>query len=139
MSGKLGALVVAAAMVAIMQLVLHFDMAKGSKNYVSTNMCQATAGPSNRLLINYYPSGRTLHTGDTLQFIYDMNTHNVVGVGRMGYRWCDGGKGKEYNSGNDTIKLINGMNYFICTKLITTPGNQNMCDGYQMKIAVHAK
>ncbi|KAL3626237.1 hypothetical protein CASFOL_029786 [Castilleja foliolosa] len=136
MSGK-GALDVAAAMVAIM-LVLHFDMAN-SKNYMVGNKDGVTSAygwTAKSPAATYYPSGIGLRTGDTLQFIYYKEVHNVVGVGPTGYKNCDGSNGRKYKSGNDIIALKQGWNYFICTT--RTRKNGNMCHAYAMKIAVNA-
>ncbi|KAL3641340.1 hypothetical protein CASFOL_016308 [Castilleja foliolosa] len=129
-----GALVVV-AMVAMM-LVLHFDEAKAT-NYVVGKKDDFYGWTAISYSSSYYPSGATLRTGDTLQFIYVKDIHNVVGVGKTWYQNCDDSNGRKYKSGNDTIPLKQGWNYFICTTKIRTT-NENMCSKYNMKIAVKA-
>ncbi|KAL3626236.1 hypothetical protein CASFOL_029785 [Castilleja foliolosa] len=131
--------IVAAATVAIM-VVLHFDEAEAAAiNYVVGNEKGVTSvygWTANSPSVDYYPSSFDLNRGDTLQFIYNKDVHNVVGVGQNRYDTCNGSKGTEYTGGNNTIMLKPGMNYFICTK----PGNStgNMCKAYTMKIKVNA-
>ncbi|KAL3641338.1 hypothetical protein CASFOL_016306 [Castilleja foliolosa] len=131
-----GALVVA-AMVAIM-MVLHFDEAKAT-NYKVGKQDDSYGWTAISYSSSYYPSGATLRTGDTLQFIYVKNIHNVVRLGKTGYENCDDSIGGwKYTTGNDTIPLRRGWNYFICTTKISNT-NENMCSKYNMKIAVNAE
>ncbi|KAF3445581.1 hypothetical protein FNV43_RR10757 [Rhamnella rubrinervis] len=80
-----------------------------------------------------WPLGKTFQAGDVLVFNYNPLIHNVVKVGKAGYVTCLASPcAKVYRTGNDSIKLEKGINYFICT----TPG---LCLYSRMKIAVLAE
>ncbi|XP_058727716.1 basic blue protein-like [Vicia villosa] len=81
--------------------------------------------------VQNWPSGKSFKAGDTLVFKYDPRVHNVVKVNQNGYNSCVASGGSPpYKSGNDSITLAKGANYFICG----VPGH---CDLGQ-KIAVNA-
>ncbi|KQK13600.1 basic blue protein [Brachypodium distachyon] len=78
-----------------------------------------------------WPRGKRFRAGDVLQFKYGRGAHNVVAVNAAGYKSCSAPRGaKVYSSGNDSVKLSRGTNYFICS----IPGH---C-GAGMKMAVTA-
>ncbi|KAK4339946.1 hypothetical protein RND71_041408 [Anisodus tanguticus] len=82
-----------------------------------------TLGASN------WPNGKTFKTGDILVFKYPKGVHNVVIVNKANYDNCNA-SGKTFSSGNDSISLGKGTNYFICG----IPGH---CSG-GLKMAVTA-
>lgn len=60
-----------------------------------------------RLLINMFDV--------IVVFTYPFGKHNVVPVNGVEYDYCGHAiDSKVYRSGNDTIKLKSGSNYFIC-------------------------
>ncbi|KAL6964360.1 hypothetical protein U1Q18_035415 [Sarracenia purpurea var. burkii] len=77
-------------------------------------------------------NGKRFRAGDILMFHYSPQAHNVVAVNKGGYDSCNApaGASKFYSSGSDQIKLVKGLNFFICT----FPGH---CQS-GMKIAVSA-
>ncbi|KAE9602894.1 hypothetical protein Lal_00049401 [Lupinus albus] len=96
------------AMVALMFLVLHSEMAHAATY---------TVGDANGWTFNIagWPRGKRFRAGDTLVFNYSPGAHNVATVDKAGYSACKTPKGaKVYNSGSDKIKLAKGINYFIC-------------------------
>ncbi|EOY16558.1 hypothetical protein QUC31_001097 [Theobroma cacao] len=78
-----------------------------------------------------WPKGKSFRAGDVLVFNYDATIHNVVAVNREAYTGCTTPAGaKVYSSGKDQIKLVKGLNFFICN----TAGH---CES-GMKIAINA-
>ncbi|XP_042501939.1 basic blue protein-like [Macadamia integrifolia] len=70
-----------------------------------------------------WPTGKTFTAGDTLVFKYNPLVHNVVKVDIEGYNNCEVPQGaKVFTSGNDSIAVSVGHNYFICG----FPGHCNM-------------
>ncbi|VVA94434.1 unnamed protein product [Arabis nemorensis] len=58
--------------------------------------------------------GKTFYAGDILVFKYDGQESNLWVVNRTGYETCTPNDGaKEYDSGNDRIRLPYGMSYYI--------------------------
>jgi hypothetical protein len=55
--------------------------------------------------------------GWTAVFNYWPPFHNVVAVDAKGYKSCStGGRSRPLSSGNDTITVKKGDNYFICSR-----------------------
>ncbi|XP_071725619.1 basic blue protein-like [Rutidosis leptorrhynchoides] len=79
-----------------------------------------------------WPTGKNFKAGDVLVFNYPKGAHNVVAVNKAGYDGCSASpsNAKVYSTGADRIKLVKGLNNFICT----IPGH---CDS-GMKIQVMA-
>lgn len=67
-----------------------------------------------------------------LVFNYQKGAHNVVGVDNVGYGGCSTtpSNAKVYSTGKDQIRLVKGLNSFICS----LPGH---C-GSGMKIQISA-
>ncbi|KAL6515164.1 hypothetical protein OROHE_018796 [Orobanche hederae] len=87
------------------------------------------------LYMTSWPTGKSFKVNDELVFRWpykDFN-HTVVAVNKKGYDGCTVSpeSAKVYQSGNDTIKLVKGSNYFICS----IGAN---CKKGDMKIAVTA-
>ncbi|KAG2322174.1 hypothetical protein Bca52824_015387 [Brassica carinata] len=75
---------------------------------------------------------KTFYAGDILVFRYDYQLENMLVVNQTGYETCIPNEGYiEYDTGEDTIQLVYGGNYFIGT---ATPGD--CCGG--MKLAINA-
>ncbi|PWA56558.1 chemocyanin [Artemisia annua] len=79
-----------------------------------------------------WPRGKKFKAGDVLVFNYAKGAHNVVVVNKAGYDGCSTTprNAKVYTSGKDQIRLVKGLNNFICS----LPGH---C-GSGMKIQVLA-
>ncbi|OWM63935.1 basic blue protein-like [Punica granatum] len=79
-----------------------------------------------------WPKGKSFVAGDVLVFKYNPTFHNVAVVDQAGYTSCSvPSDAKLFNSGNDSIPLSKGQNFFICAK----PGH---CARLGMKIAINA-
>lgn len=50
-------------------------------------------------------------------FNYNPSAHNVVSVNKAGYNTCSVPRGgsRVYNTGRDQIRLVKGLNFFICS------------------------
>nr|CAD1837429.1 unnamed protein product [Ananas comosus var. bracteatus] len=82
--------------------------------------------------VSAWPSGKSFKAGDELVFRYLPGFHDVMVVDADGYNKCRTTPGsKVYFSGNDTITLLEGDNFFICSF-------PDHCTIMNMKIAVHA-
>ncbi|KAJ4954133.1 hypothetical protein NE237_030965 [Protea cynaroides] len=82
--------------------------------------------------VESWPKGKNFMAGDVLVFRYLPTAHNVLKVNHHGYRFCTVPKGSFITrTGNDHIKLVKGMNYFICN----LPGH---CPN-GMRMAIYAK
>ncbi|KAK3001586.1 hypothetical protein RJ639_022437 [Escallonia herrerae] len=115
---------VATLMVMSLLVLLHCEVAEAATY---------TVGGAGGWTFNVvgWPKGKSFRAGDILQFNYDPSSHNVVGVGRVGYSTCKTLQGaKVYQTGNDKIRLVKGQNFFICN----FPGH---CES-GMKLAVTA-
>ncbi|KAA0039076.1 basic blue protein-like [Cucumis melo var. makuwa] len=82
--------------------------------------------------VSSWPIGKNFHAGDILAFNYTPSTHNVVEVDKVGYNWCliNPIEATVHHSGKDQMKLVEGMNYYICS----LPGHCQM----GMKLAINA-
>lgn len=61
------------------------------------------------------------------EFVFNQTNYNVVVVDKHAYETCKPPEGAlEYNSGDDTVPLENGENYFICTKRGCCENNMKM-------------
>ncbi|CAI9294300.1 unnamed protein product [Lactuca saligna] len=120
-----GSAMVAAVVLSLMLVALHCQVAHAA-TYVVGGRSGWTFGLSN------WPRGKNFKAGDILVFNYKIGVHNVVAVNKAGYTGCSNTprNAKVYSSGKDQIRLVKGLNNFICT----FPGH---CDG-GMKIQVMA-
>ncbi|KAI3675911.1 hypothetical protein L1987_85507 [Smallanthus sonchifolius] len=61
--------------------------------------------------------GKKFKAGDVLVFNYQKGAHNVVVVNKAGYDGCSTTprNAKVYTSGKDQIRLVKGLNNFICS------------------------
>ncbi|PKU72746.1 Chemocyanin [Dendrobium catenatum] len=65
--------------------------------------------------VNNWPTGKTFHADDILEFKYQKDYHNVVKVDSNGYANCKTDNAiSTFDSGDDQIKLASGTHYFIC-------------------------
>ncbi|KAK1386113.1 basic blue protein-like [Heracleum sosnowskyi] len=63
-----------------------------------------------------WPTGKSFRAGDVLVFKYNPSIHNVVAVNEGDYNSCITPQGaKVYQSGNDSIRLVSGQNFFFCS------------------------
>ncbi|XP_076902863.1 basic blue protein-like [Bidens hawaiensis] len=64
-----------------------------------------------------WEKGKKFKAGDVLVFNYQKGAHNVVVVNKAGYVGCSTTpiNAKVYASGKDQIRLVKGLNNFICT------------------------
>ncbi|KAF3976529.1 hypothetical protein CMV_000303 [Castanea mollissima] len=61
------------------------------------------------------------------EFVFNPTNYNVVVVDKHAYETCKAAEGTfEYNSGDDTVPLNKGENYFICTKRGCCESNMKM-------------
>ncbi|ERM94117.1 hypothetical protein AMTRI_Chr04g251240 [Amborella trichopoda] len=81
--------------------------------------------------VSDWPNGKNFLAGDVLVFQYSAVHHNVVAVNADGYNSCSVPPGSTtYTSGNDSITLQKGANFFLC-------GFPGHCSG-GMKIQANA-
>ncbi|MFS7985845.1 putative Blue (type 1) copper binding protein [Helianthus anomalus] len=82
--------------------------------------------------VSGWEKGKKFKAGDVLVFNYQKGAHNVVAVNKAGYVGCSTTRrnAKVYTSGKDQIRLVKGLNSFICS----LPGH---C-GAGMKIQISA-
>ncbi|KAL0335194.1 UNVERIFIED_CONTAM: hypothetical protein Sradi_4731300 [Sesamum radiatum] len=76
-----------------------------------------TVGDSTGWIFNVtgWEIGKPFKAGDKLVFKYAVGRHNVVMVDKRSYDSCSVPAGAPtYRSGNDTLRLKIGTNYFIC-------------------------
>ncbi|KAL0384546.1 UNVERIFIED_CONTAM: Basic blue protein [Sesamum radiatum] len=76
-----------------------------------------TVGDSTGWIFNVsgWETGKHFKAGDKLVFNYAVGRHNVVVVDKATYDSCSVPAGAPtYRSGNDTLTLKKGANYFIC-------------------------
>ncbi|KAB1207001.1 Basic blue protein [Morella rubra] len=66
--------------------------------------------------VQNWPKGKSFKAGDVLVFNYIPLFHNLVVVDKEGYDACRAaGDAKKFQTGKDSITLVKGGNYFICT------------------------
>ena len=65
-------------------------------------------------LVNFY---FILVRHQIIVFNYKKGAHNVVAVSKAGYDGCSSTprNAKVYTSGKDQIRLVKGLNHFVCT------------------------
>ncbi|KAI7726426.1 hypothetical protein M8C21_020262 [Ambrosia artemisiifolia] len=117
--------VVAAAVICLLVMALHCEVAEAA-TYVVGGRGGWTYNVSG------WPGSKKFKAGDVLVFNYQKGAHNVVAVNNSGYDKCSTTprNAKVYTSGKDRIRLVKGLNNFICT----LPGH---C-GAGMKIQISA-
>lgn len=75
----------------------------------------------------WFPIGTIFYDGDSLEFVFNQTNYNVVVVDKLAFETCKAPEGAfEYNSGDDTVPLKKGENYFICTKRGCCENNMKM-------------
>ncbi|KVI10995.1 Cupredoxin [Cynara cardunculus var. scolymus] len=96
MAGRRGSATVAAAVLCLLAVALHCEVAQAAI---------------------YVVGGRGGWTFNLSVFNYQKGAHNVVVVNKAGYNGCSTTprNAKVYTSGKDRIRLVKGLNNFICT------------------------
>ncbi|KAJ0781098.1 putative Phytocyanin domain, cupredoxin [Helianthus annuus] len=120
-----GSAVVATAVLCLLAVSLHCEVAEAA-----TYVVGGRGGWS--FNVSGWSRGKKFKAGDVLVFNYQKGAHNVVAVNEAGYDKCSTTprNTKVYTSGEDRIRLVKGLNNFICT----LPGH---C-GAGMKIQISA-
>ncbi|KAI3770331.1 hypothetical protein L6452_01459 [Arctium lappa] len=110
MAGRRGSAMVAAAVLCLLAVALHCQVAQAA-----TYVVGGRAGWTFNL--SGWPKGKNFKAGDILVFNYRKGVHNVVAVSKAGYDGCSTTprNAKVYTSGKDQIRLVKGLNNFICT------------------------
>ncbi|KAL7593788.1 hypothetical protein Lser_V15G34159 [Lactuca serriola] len=105
-----GSAMAAAVVLCLVAAVLHCQVAQAA-TYVVGGRSGWTFNLSN------WPHGKNFRAGDVLVFNYKRGTHNVVAVNKAGYNGCSSSprNAKVYTSGKDRIRLVKGLNNFVCT------------------------
>ncbi|KAK1440335.1 hypothetical protein QVD17_06160 [Tagetes erecta] len=120
-----GGAVVSMVVLCLLAMVLHSEVAQAATYVVGdkNGWGYGTAG---------WEKGKSFKADDILVFNYPKGVHNVVAVNKTGYDECNTipSDAKVYTSGNDQIKLVKGLNNFIC-------GIASHCD-FDMKIQILA-
>ncbi|KAL4197447.1 hypothetical protein AMTRI_Chr04g251260 [Amborella trichopoda] len=66
--------------------------------------------------VSDWPKGKKFVAGDVLVFKYPAAAHDVVALNADGYDSCSAPPhSKTYTSGNDSITLKKGANFFLCS------------------------
>ncbi|KAL8208939.1 hypothetical protein R6Q57_008351 [Mikania cordata] len=105
-----GSAMVATAVLCLLAVALHFEVAEAA-----TYVVNGSGGWTFNLTA--WPKGKKFKAGDVLVFNYQKGAHNVVVVNKAGYDKCSTTprNAKVYTSGKDTITLVKGLNNFICS------------------------
>ncbi|KAD5317979.1 hypothetical protein R6Q59_033293 [Mikania micrantha] len=105
-----GSAMVAAAVLCLLAVALHFEVAEAA-----TYVVNGRGGWTFNLTT--WPKGKKFKASDVLVFNYQKGAHNVVVVNKAGYDGCSTTprNAKVYTSGKDRITLVKGLNNFICT------------------------
>jgi len=85
--------------------------------------------PSSPTFYASWAANKTFVVGDTLLFVYNRASHNVLSVTPADYADCTLTSTNKFQTGNDSIALIAGENSFLCG----IPGH---C-GYGQKLSVN--
>ncbi|KAH7833228.1 hypothetical protein Vadar_004220 [Vaccinium darrowii] len=128
--GRGSAVVAATAAVVCLLLVLNFEMAQATE--ARTYKVGGAKGWTFHDV--GWGKGVMFNVGDIFVFDYKHGYHDVAIVNEAAYDSCNINKAPAnatvYYSGHDRIKLVKGMNYFICTfKGHCQAGMKDCCHG----------
>ncbi|KAI4318791.1 hypothetical protein MLD38_032458 [Melastoma candidum] len=103
---------VAALLAGMLAMFVHSEFALGDTYVVGSGRGLEGTWTDN---VERWTEGIHFKAGDLLVFKYDPAQQNVVLVDKQGYYSCrvSPPDAQLYNSGNDTIKVLGGMNYFM--------------------------
>ncbi|XP_071700750.1 basic blue protein-like [Rutidosis leptorrhynchoides] len=105
-----GSAVVATVVLCLLAVALQCEVA-----HAATYVVGGKSGWTFNLI--GWPRGKNFKAGDVLVFNYAKGAHNVVAVNKAGYDGCSTSprNAKVYTAGADRIRLVKGLNHFICT------------------------